>query len=211
LTLKTFALSSLVAYLGLGLSAFVYVPFGEGVMCAIQTWLFKNENFNMVTGGFAPILRDMLNGTVAPSFSATQTQAGIWDVDRTNARAKLDSGRLTDQMFAYTITSQVMDTFTEIGLPFLWRRLDAFRKGKTTVKGLVSLGGGESANVKKCIQYKPGMSWWAGELCVLASVPVIILFAGLLSAILTAIFVFEAFVTQLYKGPGKQLIVSIVY
>ena len=55
------------------------------------------------------------------------------------------------------------------------------------------------------------MSWWAGELHVLASVPVIILFTGLLSAILTAIFVFEAFVTQLYEGPGKQLIVSIVY
>jgi hypothetical protein len=86
LTLKTFALSSLVAYLCLGLSAFIYVPFREGVMCAIQTWLFKNENFNtVVTGGFAPILRDMLNGTVAASFSATQTQARIWDVDQTNA------------------------------------------------------------------------------------------------------------------------------
>lgn len=63
---------------------------------------------------------------------------------------------------------------------------------------------------KRRIQYKPGMSWWVGELRVLASIPVIILFAGLLSAILTAIFVFEAFVTQLYEGPGKQLIVSIV-
>jgi hypothetical protein len=40
----------------------------------------------------------------------------------------------------------------EIGLPFLWRRLDAFRKGKMTVKGLVSLGGSESANVKKRIE-----------------------------------------------------------
>jgi hypothetical protein len=47
-----------------------------------------------------------------------------------------------------------MDTFTEIGLPFLWRRLDAFRKGKTTVKGLVSLGGGESANVKKRVVFE---------------------------------------------------------
>ena len=68
-----------------------------------------------------------------------------------------------------------------------------------------------SESKKRQVQYKPGMSWWAGELRVLASVPVIILFAGLLSAILTVIFVFEAFVTQLYEGPGKQLIVSIIY
>ena len=64
---------------------------------------------------------------------------------------------------------------------------------------------------KRRVQYKPGMAWWGRELRVLASVPVIILFAGLLSAILTVIFVFEAFVTELYEGPGKQLIVSVVY
>lgn len=64
---------------------------------------------------------------------------------------------------------------------------------------------------KERIQYKPGMSWWVGELRVLASVPVIILFAGLLSAILTVAFVFENFVTDLYQGPGKQIIVGIVY
>ena len=63
---------------------------------------------------------------------------------------------------------------------------------------------------KRRVQYKPGMSWWVGELRVLASIPIIILFGGLLSALLTMIFVFEAFVTELYQGPGKQLIVSIV-
>lgn len=56
-------------------------------------------------------------------------------------------------------------------------------------------------------QYKHGMPWWSRELRVLASIPVIVIFAGLLSAILTSIFLFEAFVTQLYQGPGKQLIV----
>jgi anoctamin-10 len=61
---------------------------------------------------------------------------------------------------------------------------------------------------KDRIQYTPGMSWWLGELRVLASIPVIILFAGVLSAILTVAFVFEAFVTELYQGPGKQIIVS---
>lgn len=61
---------------------------------------------------------------------------------------------------------------------------------------------------KRRVQYKPGMSWWVRELRILASIPVIIFFAGILSAILTGIFIFEAFVTQLYEGPGKQLIVS---
>ena len=64
---------------------------------------------------------------------------------------------------------------------------------------------------KRRVQHIPGMSWWVRELRVLASIPIIILFGGLLSAILTMIFVFEAFVTQLYEGPGKQLIVSIVH
>lgn len=64
---------------------------------------------------------------------------------------------------------------------------------------------------KRRVQHKPGMSWWVRELRVLASIPIIILFGGLLSALLTMIFVFEAFVTQLYQGPGKQLIVSIVH
>lgn len=140
--------------MGLGLSAFVYVPFGEGVMCSIQAWLF-NGSFNSSTGGFTATLRDMLNGTFAASLSATEKpQAGIWNVDRTHARAKLHPGRLRDQMFAYTVTGQVMDTFTEIGLPFLLRRLDAFRKGKTTVKGLVSLGNDDIAVVKKRVVFE---------------------------------------------------------
>ena len=117
-------------------------------MCSVQGWLFN-------AGGFIATLRDTLNGTFATaSFSATH-QVGIWDVDRTNARAKLHPGRLRDQMFAYTVTGQVTDTFTEIGLPFLLRWFDAFRKGKTTMKGLVSFGnGGDSAGVKKRVVFE---------------------------------------------------------
>ncbi|KAF8817614.1 DUF590-domain-containing protein [Phlegmacium glaucopus] len=150
LTLKTFALSALVAFMGLGLSAFVYVPFGEGMMYSIQAALF-NGSFNSSTDGFTATLRDMLNGTFAASSANEKPQAGIWNVDRTHARAKLDPGRLRDQMFAYTVTGQVMDTFTEIGLPFLLRRLDAFRKGKTTVKGLVT---GDNGSVKKRVVFE---------------------------------------------------------
>lgn len=109
-------------------------------MCYIQQWLFNGTSTGP-TGGLTNVLRDMLNGTVSTSFFATaKIQAGMWDVDQTHARAKLDPRRLRDQMFAYTVTGQVVDTFTEVGLPFVLRRFDAFRKGKATVKDLVSLG-----------------------------------------------------------------------
>jgi anoctamin-10 len=44
---------------------------------------------------------------------------------------------------------------------------------------------------------------------ILASVPIIIAFAGILTIILTGIFVLEAFVTRLYTGPGYKFIVCI--
>lgn len=53
--------------------------------------------------------------------------------------------------------------------------------------------------------------WWKSELKrffrITASVPVIMVFVAFLTVILTALFVFEAFITQLYTGPGKQYIV----
>jgi hypothetical protein len=44
---------------------------------------------------------------------------------------------------------------------------------------------------------------------MVASFPVILFFALVLAALLTSIFVFEAFVTQLYTGPGHKYIVSL--
>ena len=43
---------------------------------------------------------------------------------------------------------------------------------------------------------------------IFASLPVVLFFAGILAAILTGIFLFEAFVTALYTGPGHMIIVS---
>ena len=63
---------------------------------------------------------------------------------------------------------------------------------------------------KRRPQYKPGMTWWARELRILATIPIILIWAGILAALLTAIFVFEAFITTLYQGPGKQIVVSII-
>ncbi|KAF8962021.1 calcium-activated chloride channel-domain-containing protein [Flammula alnicola] len=142
LTLKTFALSSIVAYLGLGLSAFVYVPFGEGVMKWVQAWLFGSAT---TRNGFAATIRDMLNGTVATagkesavvvdtlsSASEKVTQSAFWNANPTAVQTKLNPGRLREQMFAYTVTGQVSNTFMEVGLPFILRRIDAFRKKRNS-------------------------------------------------------------------------------
>lgn len=47
--------------------------------------------------------------------------------------------------------------------------------------------------------------WWKREIRILTSLPVIILAALVLTALLTGLFIIEAFATQLYTGPGHQL------
>jgi len=120
----------------------VYVPFGEGVMRWVQAWLFGGAQ---TTHGFVATIRDMLNGTVvSESVGSTSDKAAIWDVDPSNARLKLNSGRLRDQMFAYTVTNQAVNTFTEVGLPFILRRIDTYKKNKAANKSKGSNGNGTS-------------------------------------------------------------------
>jgi anoctamin-10 len=135
LTLKTFALGAIVAYLALGLSAFVYVPFGEDVMLWVQTWLFSGIN---APGSMGAAVHDLLNGTIA-TFRVKQPDiqvAGVkrpisWDVDTTNLRGKLNPSRLREQMFAYAVTNQVVNSFLEIGLPFILRWAADFKNKRS--------------------------------------------------------------------------------
>ena len=137
LTLKTFALGAIVAYLALGLSAFVYVPFGEDVMLWVQTWLFSGIN---APGSIGAAVHDLLNGTIA-AFRIKQPDlqgaAGpekrpiLWDIDTTNVRGKLNPSRLREQMFAYAVTNQVVNSFLEIGLPFILRWAADFMNKKS--------------------------------------------------------------------------------
>ncbi|KIK58655.1 hypothetical protein GYMLUDRAFT_202492 [Collybiopsis luxurians FD-317 M1] len=119
-TLKTFIFTALVAYLGLALSAFLYVPFGEGLMRIVQVWLFQ---------GSVPHTGPEMNVNLTDVPEANQT-ANIWDIDASHAETKLNPGRLKDQMFAYTVTNQIVNTFVEIGLPYVLRKINSLRKGK---------------------------------------------------------------------------------
>lgn len=73
----------------------MYVPFGEGIMRLVQRKLSE--------GGIAGV--------------------GVWEADIGTIDTKLNPGRLRDQMFAFTVTNQIVDTFLEIGLPFILRRI----------------------------------------------------------------------------------------
>ena len=118
-TTKTFALSSIVAYLGLALSAFVYVPFGETAIHQVQRFLSLNSS-----AAFSVTTPSTLTG------EAAKADHTFFVSDQNAARAKLDRSRLEDQMFAYTVTNQATDFFTEIGLPFLTRAFTLVRSGK---------------------------------------------------------------------------------
>ncbi|KAG2111424.1 calcium-activated chloride channel-domain-containing protein [Suillus cothurnatus] len=133
LSLKVFTLSAVNAYLGLALSAFVYVPFGESVMHFVQSHLFTdgrralalldkfNVNFNTTSH---------LGGRGGSGKKISAVGLSLWEWDRKSARRKLNSSRLEEQMFAFSVTNQVVDTFTAIGLPYILRAVESFRSGK---------------------------------------------------------------------------------
>lgn len=106
LTIKTFSLSAIVAYLNLALSAFVYVPFGPDVMAAVHRGLFKHTDHFLTQGVHAAAegYAQMANATQATGKVADK---GIWQADAVAARQKLNPSRLQDQMYAYTVTNQV--------------------------------------------------------------------------------------------------------
>ncbi|KAF8120707.1 calcium-activated chloride channel-domain-containing protein [Boletus edulis] len=148
-SIKVFTLSAINAYLGLALSAFVYVPFGERVMSLVQYSLFSSPQ------GRAAAIFDKLNINLNDTFKfklgvkgpITQTDAvkttaqSLFEADTVRARLKLNPSRLQEQMFAFLVTNQVLDNLQEIGLPFVMRAIGSFRAGKGfrsgSVKGIV--------------------------------------------------------------------------
>jgi hypothetical protein len=116
LTIKTFALSSVVAYLGLALSAFIYVPFGESIMNTVQQSIAT---------------RTLPSPTPSSEIHPTKKSGHAFFVSDTGAaRTKLSRSRLEKEMFAYTVTNQATNFFLEVGFPFLTRAFASVRSGK---------------------------------------------------------------------------------
>nr|XP_019014019.1 uncharacterized protein I206_00096 [Kwoniella pini CBS 10737]OCF52800.1 hypothetical protein I206_00096 [Kwoniella pini CBS 10737] len=113
LTAKTFAMNGIVAYLGLFLSAYVYVPFGSFIMANVQHRLTKQDTINI---------------------ASTPEKAGLGPRTSGKEQKGIKAGRLKGQLFAYTVTNQVINAFLELGLPFVMRFVDDWRAGKTTIK-----------------------------------------------------------------------------
>ena len=137
--MKSFALSSVVAYLGLALSAFIYIPFGETVMNTVQ------QSITTFTTPFP-------SATLSSGLHTTKKEGSqaLFVSDIGTARAKLDRSRLQDQMFAYTVTNQATGFFFEVGLPFLTRAYASVRSGKRRP----SLSGGSAGSKKKRVGFE---------------------------------------------------------
>jgi anoctamin-10 len=118
LTIKTFALSSIVAYLGLSLSAFVYVPFGEYLMTLVHTFMLKEASKSDDNKADAKVHQEAAK--LQPLSAETKQQIS----------SKLNASRLQNQMFAYTVTNQIINTFLEVGLPFILRGAKNVKSGK---------------------------------------------------------------------------------
>ncbi|KZT07509.1 DUF590-domain-containing protein [Laetiporus sulphureus 93-53] len=142
LTLKTFSLSAIVEYLGLALSAFIYVPFGEEVMTFVQNVIERDPTSNIsikdaLRYAFAgKTLKSRASRTLQEAAASASARhggklsgKGMWEMDMMSARKKLSPTRLQDQMFASTVTNQVVNAFLEIGLPYVLRAVTSFRRG----------------------------------------------------------------------------------
>ena len=118
LTIKRFALSAVVAYLGLTLSAFVYVPFGEQIMTYVHSQLSAQPGLNET----AEAVKDAAS-------------AGIWEHDVGSIATSINTTRLQNQMYAYTVTNQIVGTFLEVGLPYIMQFLGRAQGGAATGNG----------------------------------------------------------------------------
>lgn len=89
-----------MTYLGLVFSCFVYIPFGEDVLGLVHAYIHDD----------------------VPYLDSEHTE-GIWERDIKKASTRLDNSRLEKQMIGFTVTAQIGNAFTEIGMPFVIRTI----------------------------------------------------------------------------------------
>jgi hypothetical protein len=119
LTIKQFALSAIVAYLGLTLSAFIYMPFGQQIMTYVHMQLSAQPGLS----------------ETAKAAKDAAASAGIWQHDIGNITTSINTMRLQNQMYTYTVTNQVIGTFLEIGLPYIMRFIGRVQGGAASGNG----------------------------------------------------------------------------
>jgi len=107
LTIKRFVLSTIVSYLGIALSAFIYLPFGQELLSSLHLQLFTFD----------------LMGTA--SSVAGEEEEMLWERDLFKASTKLNATRLQTQMFAFLVTAQLANAFQELGMPYVIRWLQS--------------------------------------------------------------------------------------
>ena len=108
LTLKRFAMQAITAYGALTLSAYVYIPFGEMIM---ET---------MVQRGF---FQDSIQHAI------NQGKLSTKGID-----FHINPDRMHTQLFAVSVTSQIVNAFTELALPVLMRKFSEWREERAEHK-----------------------------------------------------------------------------
>lgn len=114
MTIKMFALQGVVAYGALTLSAFVYIPFGQTIMDVI-----------------------VQRGFFASSISKAESRGDLKRNAAGGVNFDINPSRMHAQLFAVLTTSQAINAFTEIGLPYIMRKVNDFmeaRKEKSDAK-----------------------------------------------------------------------------
>ncbi|THU94550.1 DUF590-domain-containing protein [Dendrothele bispora CBS 962.96] len=137
LTLKSFVFTALVAYAGLALTAFVYVPFGEPVLRLLQVGLLRR--FADVADSDASAGADAGSDVVKSTSSSS-----FWNLSA-NMKFEINQGKLQKQLFAYTVTNQIVNTFMEVGLPFVMRRAKTMFAKKSSSSATSSSSSSSSA------------------------------------------------------------------
>lgn len=109
-------------------------------MGGVQTWILRGRQFSADQTA-------ALNSTLG--LEADNGKNNAWNgVPR--VRPKLNPSRLQNQMFAYTVTNQVIDQFFEIGLPYILRGISSVRNGgkiPTSISGSPHINGGKKKRV----------------------------------------------------------------
>lgn len=121
LTLKRFAMQAITAYGALTLSAYVYIPFGEAIM---QTMVERGFFHNSIQAAIK-------QGNIGPK--------GI--------DFHINADRMHTQLFAVSVTGQIVNAFTELALPVLMRKFNDWREERQEKnKQQAPLGHGSDAS-----------------------------------------------------------------